>query len=724
MLSGPPTIRRDLVLLGGGHAHVEVLRQFGMKPSPGVRLTLVAREVEAPYSGMLPGHLAGDYERAECHVDLRPLCRFAGARLIHGEAVGLDLELRAVRIDGRPPILFDLLSIDVGGRPTGMQIRGVESAVPVKPVDDFLAGLDEALAPSVSSVAIVGGGAGGVEVAIALRRRSPACRIVLLTAEDHILSSHAPAVRRRMRRALAAGGVELRLGCRVTAIEPGEIQCEGGAAVAADRSILVTPVAAPSWLAASGLAVDEHGFVAVDACLRSTSHPAVFAAGDVAAFSPRPLPKAGVYAVRQGPILAENLRRSSEGRGLVPYRPQRRALALLRSGEGRAVASWGPLAAEGAWIWLWKDRIDRRWVRRYCDLPAMEQGDERADEWRCGGCAAKVASPILHNALERIPRAARPDVLIGLSAPDDASAVLPPPGSAVVQTVDQFRAFLDDPFLFAQIAANHCLNDLYAMGAEPQFAMALATVPFGSARAMEQDLAALTAGAGAVLQASGVALTGGHSAQGPELSFGLSLTGYAPPDRLWRKAGMLPGDALVLTKPLGTGVLLAADMRGRAPPGAMDGAIRAMLQSNAAAAGVLARFGPHACTDVSGFGLLGHLVEMLAASEAGAALDAGGIPALAGAREMLSRGVASMLQETNEAAFAAAVDGAAEPLLFDPQTAGGLLAAVAPDAAEACVEALRMAGYAEACVIGHAVARRSGGRRVTLAGRPPVTSKA
>lgn len=718
VLIAPQPVRSDLVLIGGGHAHVEVLRQLGMSPAPGVRVTLIAREAEAAYSGMLPGHLAGDYAQSECQIDLRPLCRSVGARLIHAQAVGLDLAEGRVRCEGRPPVAFDYLSIDAGGRSDLDRIAGAERAIPAKPVDLFLARIPELFHEDVASIAVVGGGAGSAEVAIALRQRmgtARAVRILLVADGEDILPSHAAAVRRRIRRALLAHRVELWLRCRATAIESKRIVCAGGATIGADRTVLVTSVSPPGWLKEAGLAVDERGFVAVDETLRSTSHPQVFAAGDIAAFIPRPLPKSGVYAVRQGPTLAENLRRAVEGRPLASFRPQRRTLALLRSGKGRAVASWGPFAAEGAWVWRWKDTIDSQWIRRYQSVPRMQGQGESETDMRCGGCAAKIASPILARAIGARPIRERKDVLIGLSAPDDASAIVPPAGVAVIQTVDQFRAFIDDPFLFARIAANHCLNDVYAMGASPQSALALATVPFGSDAAMERDLAALIAGAEASLTEAGAALIGGHSAEGPELAFGLSVTGFAQRDRIWRKGGLRPGDLLILTKPLGTGVLLAAEMRGLAPAACIEAAMRSMLQSNGPAASVLARFDIRGCTDVSGFGLLGHLLEMLNASNLLATLDPARIPAIDGARALLCQGARSTLQPANEAAFGAGVEVAAEPLLFDPQTSGGLLAGIPGDSAAACLAALHDCGFAGASLIGTVRVSGDEARRVDFA---------
>ena len=479
-----------------------------------------------------------------------------------------------------------------------------------------------------------------------------------------------------------------------------------------DEVVWATAAAPPSWPAASGLAVDGAGFIAVDATLQSTSHPDVFAAGDVASVAEHPREKAGVFAVRQGKPLAGNLRRALLGKRLRPFSPQRRFLSLISTGDRYAVASRGRLSAEGAWVWRWKDWIDRRFMRRFSDLPEMDEqpGGRRREPvvppglappevvrelsvvaMRCGGCGSKVGATLLDRVVARLEPVRREDVVVGLDAPDDAAVASLPAGKLLVQSVDAFRAMIDDPWLFGRITANHCLSDLYAMGAEPCSALAIVTIPHGIESKMETLLEDLLSGAVTVLNDGGAALVGGHTSEGAEVQLGLSVSGSIDPDQILRKGGLQPGDRLVLTKQIGTGTLLAADMRGKAKARWVDGAIRAMLQSNRDAAGAVRAHGGQSCTDVTGFGLLGHLVEMTKASgvDARVALDA--VPILDGAEDTAARGLLSSLQPQNvrlRRAVANLETAGADPrypLLFDPQTAGGLLAGVPADRAEACV---------------------------------------
>ena len=428
--------------------------------------------------------------------------------------------------------------------------------------------------------------------------------------------------------------------------------------------------------------------------LRSRSHPQVFAAGDIAAFGARALPKSGVFAVRQGPVLAENLRRLAAGsHSLRPYKPQKRTLALISTESGQAVASWGPFAAAGGWAWRWKDRIDRRWMDRYRDLPAMPG----AEDMRCGGCGAKLPADPLARVLARLEVAPREDVALGLGG--DAAIVRPPPGRIAVRTADQFRAFIDDPWLFGRIAANHALGDIYAMGAEPQTALALATLPHAPDDKLERDLEALLRGALEVLNDAGCALVGGHTAEGAELALGFALDGHGQEDRLTGKDGLEAGDLLVLAKPLGTGAILAAHMAGRCRGEWLGAALAAMQQSNREAGEAFRAHGAVAVTDVTGFGLAGHLGEMLRASGRAAVLWPDALPVLPGARDLIARGIRSTLHPANEV-VAEAFDPEACPVLFDPQTAGGLLAGVPEDRAADCLAALAAAGYAQAAVVG------------------------
>ncbi len=741
MQSDTPVVK-DIVLIGGGHAHVSVLRMFGMKPMPGVRLTLITRDIHTPYSGMLPGYIAGLYDYDEVHIDLGPLARFAGARLYHGEVDGVDLAAREVHVPGRPPVPYDLLSINTGSRPRTIDVPGaLEHALPVKPIDKWLRDWDALQRRVLNSegefrIAVVGGGAGGVELALSTQHKLHSLlraqgddpsrlHYALLTDGPEILPTHNAGVRRRFARVLAERRIDVQLNSRVVAVEADGLRIEGGDFRPADAVLWVTRAGAPEWPRTSGLAVDGEGFVQVDRELRSVSHPEVFAVGDIASL-PDARPKSGVFAVRQGPVLTENLRRAVAGRPLKPYRPQKNFLGLISTGDPYAVASRGRWSWEGRFLWVWKDWIDRRFMQRFNELPEMAEetgpdlggvADAEAIRelstlaMRCGGCGAKVGSTVLSRVINRLPAQRRDDVLIGLDSPDDAAAFEVPPGKVMVQSVDYFRAFLDDPYTFGRIAANHALGDIFAMGAEAQSALAIATVPYGRERIVEQTLSDLMQGALDTLGPTGAVLAGGHSSEGAELAFGLTVNGLIEKDALLRKGGMQPGDVLILTKPIGTGTLFAADMRGKAKGRWIDGAIQSMLQSSQAAAGCLYRHGATACTDVTGFGLLGHLVEMTRASDTDARLGLEAVPVLDGAEQTVAAGILSSLQPQNVRLRRAVRDPGTlashprYPLLFDPQTAGGLLASVPAGNAVACIKELHELGYAQAVQIGRVLPR-------------------
>ncbi|MDE0056952.1 MAG: selenide, water dikinase SelD [Defluviicoccus sp.] len=717
---------RDLVLVGGGHSHVAVLKAFAMKPLPGARITLIARDVHTPYSGMLPGHIAGHYSLDACHIDLRPLANLARARIYHAAATGIDLDSRRVLCAGRPPVPYDAVSIDIGSAPPARDVPGAaEHAVPVKPIGRFVAHW-EALAERArgragrTRIAVVGGGAGGVELALSVQHRlsrgaAPAgdIAITVVDAAATLLPAHNAATRRRFARILAERGIATMLGRAALRVEPGRLVLDGGGAVEADEILWVTGAAAARWPAAAGLDVDEGGFIRVDDCLRSISHPDVFACGDVAAVVGHDRPKAGVFAVRQGPPLAENLRRALTGRPLRRWRPQRAWLSLISTGDAYAVASRGRLAVSGRWVWRAKDWIDRRWMRKYTDLPEMAPEPAPAPapglpqlpdlDMRCGGCGAKVGPDVLAGIVAGLRPQPRDDVLIGLDDPDDAAVIAVPAGKSLVQTVDHFRSFVDDPYLFGRIAANHALGDIYAMGAEPRTALAIVTVAYGPEEKIAAEIADMMLGVTEVLAEAGAALVGGHTGEGAERALGLAVSGAVDPGRVLRKAGMRPGDRLLLTKPLGTGTLLAADMRCRARGEWIDRAIASMLQSNRAAAEILARHGARAATDVTGFGLAGHLVEMIRASSVGVVLAAGDLPVLDGAPDCLAAGFESSLQRPNARQARAIQGGGADalyPILFDPQTSGGLLASLPGERAAECLAALRDAGCAGAAIVG------------------------
>ena len=702
----PRPVATDLVLLGAGHAHLEVLRRFALRPEPGVRLTLIGREPETPYSGMLPGLLRGEYTHQQAHIDLAPLAAMAKARLILAEVTAFDPAARTITIANRPEVGFDVLSVDVGGVPAVPPGSGIG----VKPIGRFLAQLIrlEAELPEASRIAIVGGGAAGSELALALAVRfAGRFRLILICAMAEPVAEAPAAARRAVRQALVDAGVELVCGVTAIGLEADRLVLSDGSSLDVATALWATGVEGPRFLVASGVACDRAGCIRVNPDLSSVSHPFIFAAGDCAALEGGRRPKAGVWAVRAGAALAENLRRAATGRPLERWRPQLDALAILGLGHGRAVAWRNGIAVQGRKVFWLKDRIDRSWMRAYSDpgIPVEPDGPDR-----CGGAGAKVGAEILFGALAALPR---PDGLDLMETRDDGAVLKPPVGKLLVQSVDHFRAFLDDPYVFGQIAAAHSLSNLHAMGAAPWTALAIASVPAGPGPKMRADLADMLRGAAEVLQADGCNLAGGHSAEAAEAALGFSVTGLVDSGKILRKAGLQPGDQLILTKPLGTGIVLAGHRAANARAQWLIAAIESMLTTNASAARIAMAHRPRAGTDVAGFGLAGHLMEMLGASGTSAVLRMEAVPALPGARALAAHGIASTLAPENRRLLGDVPDNPDIALLADPQTSGGLLLGVPPGRAEACLQALLDDGLT-AAIIGEVEAAGERGGRIRL----------
>nr|WP_242043637.1 selenide, water dikinase SelD [Leptolyngbya sp. FACHB-671] len=748
-------------MVGGGHSHAIALKKIGMKPLPGVRLTLITDVAHTPYSGMLPGYVAGLYSFDDCHIDLRPLSQFAQAQMVIDRAIGLDLEQNRVLCANRPPIAFDLLSIDIGSTPTASPVPGaLEHATPVKPISQFLhywEQLVEAVTQTPHQplrLGIVGGGAGGVELALSvqahLQRIYQAAEQPLTNLELHLfhrgsrlLPDRNPWVGQQLGKILSDRGLKLHLQESVSEVKPGLVRCESGLDVECDRVFWVTQAAAAPWLSKSGLATDAQGFIQVNDALQSVSHSQVFAAGDVATMVSHSRPKAGVFAVRQGKPLFQNLRNALLNKPLKPFIPQKKYLILVGTGDRAALASRGPFAfGPSPLLWRWKDHIDRKFMRQFTHLKPMGEPvpnpqppiptpyspiSNSPSSMPCAGCGSKVGSSTLEKSLKRIQQeqawTSRKDVLIGLDSAEDAAVVQVPVGQAMVQTVDYFRALIDDPFLFGQISTNHCLSDIFAMGAEPQSALAIATLPYATPAKLEETLYQLLSGAVKTLNQAQAVLVGGHTSEGPDLAFGLSCNGLAHPDRLLRKSGMKPGHVLILTKALGTGTLFAADMQLKAKGRWIEAAIQSMLLSNQAASACLRECGAIACTDITGFGLIGHLAEMLRSSQASVELNLEAIPVMDGAENTLQQGIVSSLYAQNLQASRQIqnLDQVSShplfPLLFDPQTSGGLLAAVPGDRASDCLACLQSAGYPHSHIIGNVLPSAQSKLPITIVNR-------
>jgi selenide,water dikinase len=729
--------KTDVVLLGAGHTHAHVLRMWRMAPIPDARLTLVSDFPMATYSGMLPGTLAGLYEPDAMQIDLVRLCAAAGARLVVGQVQRIDVGEKRLHFAERPALRFDVLSIGIGSVPKHDDVELDDSVVLVKPMQTFLSRLDERLqaiaatAEHTLRVAIVGGGAGGIEIAFCLpphvRRLLPEqqLEVTLIDSNASLANGLPKRTARRVQRELARRGVCVLLNRQVCRVADGQIEFADGATEPADLVIWATGAAAPPLLAHTGLSTDDQGFLLTGRTLRSVDDVPIFAVGDSGSIRHDRTPKAGVYAVRQGPILWGNLHRAVFGRPLIEYRPQRGFLSLLATGDRRAILSYQGLTAFGGWCWRIKDRIDSRFIEKYHDYspmpPRSEQPDaEQPPAMRCLGCGGKIGGRVLGKVLKRLEIPSSPRVLVGLDQPDDAALLKPPADGALAATVDFFTAFVDDPYLVGRVAALNAASDLFAMGSRPWGALAIATLPIGPESQQEELLYEMLAGGQRELAAMDAALVGGHTIEAATATLGYAMLADAGSKPPRTKSRLRVGDCLVLTKPLGSGILLAAQQRADCRAAWYGSLVQSLLTSNQTAALVADSFDVAAMTDVTGFGLAGHLLEMLVASGASAEVQLAAIPLLPGAEQLVRQGVESTLAPANRHTEQAidvsplSRQQAAYAALFDPQTSGGLLMAAAESEAAQLVDRLQQHGQG-GWVIGRVVENWAEGPRLRLA---------
>ena len=689
-----------LLLAGGGHSHALLLKRWAMSPRlrPKRGVVLVNRHPTALYSGMVPGLIAGIYRRDELSINLPHLCDRAGVAFVQAEIIGVDSQRQHLLLHGRPSLRFGVLSLDVGAVTRNANNL---SGVPIKPLEEALQFLSRQDPEDAEPFRLIGAGAAGIEVALALRRRWP---------------------RRALELQIRAGQLD---GTTKSILRRAQIHCVTDASH--HPTLLCTGSRAPSWLADSGFAVDDDGRVLTNPFLQIEGSPHLFASGDCAVMESQPRPASGVWAVRSAVPLAQNLEAFCNGQGVKRWTPQRLALQLIGTGNNMAWMQRGR-ARTGPFTLLWtlKQKLDRSFMAGLTPQASMASTEPMA----CRGCAAKLPARPLNAALSQA----------GLQTqPEDAANLGGTP--ALLQSVDGFPALVSDPWLNGRLTTLHACSDLWACGATVTSAMAVVTLPSIHPTEQQELLHQTLAGVQSVLVEQGASLIGGHtlesrgSTPSPTtlgLQVTLSVNGHS--SMPWSKGGIEPGDALLLSRPLGVGVLFAAAMAGVAKPKDVQAALRMMNESQHHLVAALQKHGAdiHACTDVTGFGLLGHLGEMVQGSKpVTIQLWPNCIPAHPGALDLLEQGLASSLAPANRDAWSwlegpvqlnESPSQACLELLVDPQTCGPLLVACTATAAERLTakdSAWIQVGTAES---GHGSALLNGRRSDSPPAQPPAAS--
>ena len=706
-----------LVLVGGGHAQIAVLKSLGINPIKGLQITLITDVLLAPYSGMLPAHLEGLCSFDEMHIDLARLASFAGADLVTSPVTAIDGYKKIISIKDRPPIHYDILSINAGAVPSIDMIDGAEdNAIAVKPIAHFLEKLPAHI-PDKSVINIIGAGVAGIEIAFALHTKfeSQDIDIHIFSRSDTLLAKMPPKAGQIISKLALKRGIKIHYGVEITKITSSSLITDKGADYPSGLNLIVTGVKAAPFVASLSDGLNGQGFISVDTTLESPVFEGLFACGDIASIIGHAREKAGVFAVRAGAILVQNIRRAIYNQPLIRWKPQKHYLALIGTGDGKALAVRnGFVHYHQLWFHL-KQKIDSDFMNKFNNLPEMkipkpamlpyyqkagfDENDAIFKAMRCSGCAAKASASLLEEALQEARKQA---LLLGAD-----EAFLPPAEGlhedagltpalqyALRHSFDSLNEMIADPFIFAKIAVNHALSDLYVSGAEPVYAQAHITLAEAShARQLDKAIHILT-GTLLGLSAASTKLIGGHTSQSTAPSLGFAVTGK----QLFETA---PYDeqseyVIITTKKLGVGIGLAAYMRQKLSALAYNEICQEMLISNQKAASACFKAGAIAMTDITGFGLARHLMNLFNTlpPSVGCQISLSQLAYFAETEALLRQTIESSSFGQNKAsanqlitAPSAAKDWRMN-LLFDPQTSGGICAIVKADKADSLLEEL------------------------------------
>jgi selenide,water dikinase len=646
--------RPHVVLIGAGTAHLALLAGKAMGKWLGdADVTLVSPSVTVLYTGMLPASLAGECTRAAVTIELPTVCRAAGVRFVCGRAEHVDVTAGAVAVTGRrAPLRYDALALAPGAETRG----DPGDAVPVRPLDGLFDAVERWRHEKRRTIAVVGAGASGAEIAVALAGRGFA--VTLFERSARVLPEMAPSVTARFGAALARAGVVVRTGVDVGSFRGGTLETRDGSQ-AFDGCVWATGPAPSSSLpgASTALPLDAEGYLRVDATLRVVGTANVFGTGDGVTIEGQRPRRNGVAAVRQGQVLGRNLDRLFERKPLRPFRLRRPTLWILNAGCGDAVAGFGRWSWRGRLARRLKSHLDARWMRRWA-RPAP-----RATDMPCDGCGGKAPAQALRAVL---PPSEWEDV--GLWSDR---------GTALAGSIDTLTSWTDDGELFAFVAVLHALSDVYAKGLRADAALVSVTLPRLPSPSLERLFEEVDRGARAALDQENVRLVAGHTAQGERLALGVAVVAAVGADSpVFRKNALDRGDVLCLTKPLGTGIALAAWAQGACPAATWTPCVHWMGQSNRRASERARALGVRAATDVTGFGLAVAALEM--AQLSGRALDFKAcLPTFPGVDVLYHSPLRPSLWEANRLrALELGAPTRLPPVAFDPQTSGGLLIAV------------------------------------------------
>jgi len=687
-------ITNDLVLIGGGHSHLSVLMKLSKKPLNGNRITLITNEIDTPYSGMIPGYIEGIYSWRDSHIDLYRLCLKLNVRFIHAEVERVSAHEKEIYFKDRPKIKFDVLSINTGIQSNNREIKGAAKyCLPVKPISKLTNNFLNKIT-NFKSIAFIGGGAGSVELALAIKKRflniNQDIKITIITGKRGLLSTFPQKTKLTSLKTLEKFKIDIIEYKRVLEVKPKQIILSDKSLLKIDKAILSTNSMTPKWLAKSDILLTKDNYILVNKSFQ-TNYKYVFASGDVIDFNNQNLKKAGVFAVRSGKPLAINIKQFILGKKLVEYKFNKNYLALIGTSKRSAIATKYNLTFNSRFFFYLKKYIDQNFIKKFSDfkirkkftLEALktdvlnifvkhkEKITDKNDIMQCKGCAAKVPLNALKQALPK-------DIV---STSEDAVSV--PGHPELYQTVDMISSIITDPFLLGKIAANHSISDMVSVNSKITSAMMILQLPLSKTEINSRDLEQVLLGANEIFKTIDCPLIGGHTMIGKDKDpiIGFSILGQKQKKIkiMKNRRKIKTKDLLILTEKIGSGLIFAGINNYLIDSYFQIDVIKQMIKGNLNFGKISNQLNILSMTDITGFGLANHLLNLIKRdnSKTGLTIYPNKIPLFEGVNECLNKDIKSSLFKSNYDIAQKDIiykrdKSKLDNILYDPQTVGGI----------------------------------------------------
>ena len=687
-------ITNDLVLIGGGHSHLSVLMKLSKRPINGNRITLITNEIDTPYSGMIPGYIEGIYSWRDSHIDLYRLCLKLNVRFIHAEVERVSAYEKEIYFKDRPKIKFDVLSINTGIQSNNREIKGAAKyCLPVKPISKLTNNFLNKIT-NFKSIAFIGGGAGSVELALAIKKRflniNQDIKITIITGKRGLLSTFPQKTKLTSLKTLEKFKIDIIEYKRVLEVKPKQIILSDKSMLKIDKAILSTNSMTPKWLAKSDILLTKDNYILVNKSFQ-TNYKYVFASGDVIDFNNQNLKKAGVFAVRSGKPLAINIRKFIIGKKLVEYKFNKNYLALIGTSKRSAIATKYNLTFNSRFFFYLKKYIDQNFIKKFSDfrirkkftLDALktdvlnifvkhkEKITDENDIMQCKGCAAKVPLNALKQALPK-------DIV---STSEDAVSV--PGHPELYQTVDMISSIITDPFLLGKIAANHSISDMVSVNSKITSAMMILQLPLSKTEINSRDLEQVLLGANEIFKTIDCPLIGGHTMIGKDKDpiIGFSILGQKQKKIkiVKNRRKIKTKDLLILTEKIGSGLIFAGINNYLIDSYFQIDVIKQMIKGNLNFGKISNQLNILSMTDITGFGLANHLLNLIKRdnSKTGLTIYPNKIPLFEGVNECLNKDIKSSLFKSNYDIAQKDIiykrdKSKLDNILYDPQTVGGI----------------------------------------------------